>query len=210
MVIVKEWATILRPQGRFSALFLLLSLVVVEAAAIGGALVSIAERRELTEIVFWISLGTLYFFALLAIMIRKNHSLRVGAMAILEDRTQDKVFLFSSSALASGINRWQDWKNDHTRGAGFLILKDRTVQIWAPASSLIAEYSLNDIVKMEDVRLWAKWAWSPQLRITFSDGYQFMAALTRAGLRGYVGFGESGMRKLAQEFETRAPGLTKR
>jgi len=54
--------------------------------------------------------------------------------------------------------------------------------------------------------VWGRLIWSPQLRIHFSDGAQFMASLAHAGIKSVCGFSGAEMRSLIEHVERRVSG----
>ncbi|KTR90505.1 hypothetical protein NS220_15120 [Microbacterium testaceum] len=210
MVIVTERATILRPMSRLSGAFVVMSLLIVEAVSVGGIYASLAQGRSVIDAVFWVGLGLLFPVLMVLIMSRRLRGVATLAALATEGDRDAVAFLFSSSALATGVESWRDWRNDHATGAGFLLVNEDGLQIRGSADSLIAQYSLDAVTSIEEVRLWSQWLWSPQVRFNFSDGSRFIATLAYSGIRGYFGLGDSGMQKLGVELEGRSPGITRR
>ena len=210
MITVVEWATPPRPRGRFPWVAHVVPLTILGIVSASGAYVSVATGRGWGEIALWIAIGLLPLAGVLILLRLTLATVLDEARRAADDSAICTISLFTSSAVGSNIASWRDWKHGDEKGKGFFLLRESELHIWTAGDGSVRTYAWDEIEYLEDVRVWAKWIWSPQLRIHFCDGTQFIAALSHAGPRSACGFSDAEMRILAQEFENRSPGINAR
>lgn len=210
VVIVREWATIVRPIGRFPWVAYLLPVAAIVGIAVMGVRSALELSRGFVEIMFWVSLGVLPVVGAVIFLSRRLLAVRDKAREARNRSADSDVRLFSASAIGGGISDWRDWQRSDECGEGFLQLGPHDLRIWTARDGLERLYSWDRVAYVEDVRVWGSWMWSPQLRVCFSDGSQFIASLAHAGLASVLGFRPSDMRRLGESFDRHAPGLLAR
>lgn len=207
MVTVVEWATIVRPVGRFpwvAYLLPALSLGVVSAFGAYSALSS-PDGGGLW-IVFWLGLGVIPMVGALGFLSRRLVTVRDKAREETDRSAALPTYLFSSSAIGMNISSWRDWTRGDEKAPGFLRLEGSALLVFTADDGVLRRYAWDHIERVEDVRVWGRLIWSPQLRIHFSDGAQFMASLAHAGIKSVCGFSGAEMRSLIEHVERRVSG----
>lgn len=207
MVTVVEWATIVRPVGRFPWIAYLVPVVVVEGISAFGAYSAISCPSGGAWIVFWIAIGVIPVVGALGFLSRKLATVRDKAREEAIRSSAFATYLFSSSAIGLHISSWRDWKRGDEKGPGFLQIGESELVIWTTNDGVLRRDAWSQIERVEDVRVWGRLIWSPQRRIHFSDGAQFMASLAHAGIKNACGFSDAEMRSLIKQLEQRIPGV---
>lgn len=207
VVTVVEWATIVRPVGRFPWVAYLLPVLALECIAAYGACSAISSPGGGgLWIAFWIALGVVPIVGSLGFLSRRLASVRDKAREEALHSSALASYLFSSSAIAPHILSWRDWKRGDEKGPGFLQLEESGLLIWTMNDGTLRSYAWSHIERVEVVRVWGRLIWSPQLRTHFSDGAQFMASLAHAGIKSVCGFSGAEMRSLVEQLERRVSG----
>lgn len=210
MVTVVEWATIVRPVGRFPWAAYLFPVAAIVGMSAWGAQSAVALSKGFLEIAFWVSLGVIPVVGAGVLLSRKLAAVRGEARAATDRVPDSEIRLFSSSAIGDGISGWRDWRKSDVTGEGFLQIGQHDLRIWTARDGLERISAWDRVAYVEDVRLWGRGVWSPQLRVCFTDGSQFIASLDHAGLASVLGVSGSEMRRLGEVFESRVPGLCAR
>lgn len=207
MVTVVEWATIVRPVGRYPWVAYLLPVLALEGISAYGACSALSSPGGSGPwVVFWIALGVIPVVVALGFLSRRLATVRQEAHEQALRSSVLATYLFSSSAIGLHVLSWRDWKRGDEMGPGFLQLEEFGLSIWTMNDGALRGFAWSQIERVEVVRVWGRLIWSPQLRIHFSDGAQFLASLAHAGIKSVRGFSGAEMRSLIEQLERRVSG----
>jgi hypothetical protein len=204
MVTVREIGTVVALDFRWRGIVTVGTLVLLELT-IGLIIFALASQGGFTgEIVFWLLVAVILPIPHLAVSIARLRWARAALSDLHRDYPGDAAYLFAGAAVAAGITEMTDWQSSHRVGQGAFVLRGDVLEIRAERTPEPLIYPYEEIVAVEEVRVWGSWLFLPQLRLRFSDDVQFMAALSQPGLRGACGFSTRRLRALGEEIENRA------
>lgn len=200
VLVSREWMSPARAEPRGLNLLAFSCVIIFVFLATLGAWWALTKRHDSGELMMWIIMAVIVPTIAVLSMAQRHRSLRNWAVAECGSITGE-IIIFSDSFHGGPISSWKDWRRDHRTGDGALVLSKNLLEVAFRGSNEHWVTPLACVSEVRVLRLWFASIASPQLRLTFTDGQVFVAAVTREGVKGAFGVSVRRLMRIAEQID---------